>query len=256
KISTLLGQSFFMPFALTMLACLARLRVLVQQVFRDYYPPNKQLLILECHWDGVEFCLHEKLAESERKVADLKEMPITEHGQGPDVEGLPRVSAIKYNNIEGLDEADADKLNQDSSLLGKQREEQSIDEAVKNKRNSNKNLAFHIRKEETNLNNSNDHSEECSQVGLVGNDSFLESGTSMPFPLKARPTENSGTKRKVAFISVTLPSKTATESESSGKKFKAVPDVGPSEICPPGAKESLDPFFNLLFGGNKNDSLF
>lgn len=101
QISTLLGQSFFMPFALTMLALLARLRVLLQQtlhdvvcvfnifssvsedgqsfklkdeglkVFRDYCPSHEPSLSLECHWDGVKFCLLEKQVERKRNIPEM-----------------------------------------------------------------------------------------------------------------------------------------------------------------------------------------
>jgi len=101
QISTLLGQSFFMPFALTMLALLARLRVLLQQtlhdvvcvfnifssvsedgqsfklkdeglkVFRDYCPSHELSLSLECHWDGVKFCLLEKQVERKRNIPEM-----------------------------------------------------------------------------------------------------------------------------------------------------------------------------------------
>ncbi|XP_057851343.2 uncharacterized protein LOC131061591 isoform X1 [Cryptomeria japonica] len=268
RISTLLGQSFFMPFALTMLSCLARLRVLVQQilldvvwvfnmsasmsqaqqssrltkegpaVFRDYFPPNKQLVTLECQWDEVKFCLIEKLVESERKVADMQRTPLPEH----------LMEGLKYNSTEGLDEASgANELNQEGRLLGKQREVQSINEATDIDRNANEKSAIQFRKEETNFNNSHDHNQECSQVVLDGNDSSMGSG--MPTVV------NSRTKRKVAFISVN-PAFTATGSERSDKKLKAVSNASPSEKSPTGAKESLDTFFNLLFDGNKNDTLF
>lgn len=89
-ISTLLARSFFMGFSLTILALLARLRVLVQQilldvvsvfnmvsslsqekqsvkitqegleVFREYYPTNKEFVTLECVWKTDKFVLVEK----------------------------------------------------------------------------------------------------------------------------------------------------------------------------------------------------
>jgi len=131
QISTLLGQSFFMPFALTMLALLARLRVLLQQtlhdvvcvfnifssvsedgqsfklkdenlkVFRDYCPSHEPSLSLECHWDGVKFCLLEKQVERKR-------------------------------NIPGAEMAmNAAELEQDSSSFGKKRRKPSTSAAAK-----------------------------------------------------------------------------------------------------------------------------
>ncbi|XP_011030825.1 PREDICTED: uncharacterized protein LOC105130155 [Populus euphratica] len=99
-ISTLLARSFFMGFSLTILALLARLRVLVQQilldvvsvfnmvsslsqekqsvkitqegleVFREYYPTNEEFVTLECVWKTDKFVLVEKTHKIDVKVQD------------------------------------------------------------------------------------------------------------------------------------------------------------------------------------------
>uniref|UniRef100_A0A2P2JWF6 Uncharacterized protein MANES_03G127300 n=1 Tax=Rhizophora mucronata TaxID=61149 RepID=A0A2P2JWF6_RHIMU len=100
EISILLAQSFFMGFSLTMLALLARLRVLIQQllldvvsvfnmvssisqkkqsvkiteggieVFREYYPTNKDYVSLECVWKTDKFVLLETTQKSNLKGQD------------------------------------------------------------------------------------------------------------------------------------------------------------------------------------------
>ncbi|CAN6694584.1 unnamed protein product [Malus baccata var. baccata] len=97
-ISMLLARSFFMGFSLTVLALLARLRVLVQQilldvvsvfnmvsslcqkqqsvkivqggleVFREFYPINEEIIILECVWKSDKFELIERTHKTEMEV--------------------------------------------------------------------------------------------------------------------------------------------------------------------------------------------
>ncbi|RXH82932.1 hypothetical protein DVH24_003430 [Malus domestica] len=100
EISTLLARSFFMGFSLTVLALLARLRVLVQQilldavsvfnmvsslsqtqqsvkiiqggleVFREFYPSNEEIIILECVWKSDKFELIERTHKTEIATHD------------------------------------------------------------------------------------------------------------------------------------------------------------------------------------------
>ncbi|CAN6560749.1 unnamed protein product [Malus baccata var. baccata] len=102
EISTLLARSFFMGFSLTVLALLARLRVLVQQilldvisvfnmvsslcqkqqsvrivqggleVFREFYPINEEIIILECAWKSDKFELIERTHKTEMEVKEDK----------------------------------------------------------------------------------------------------------------------------------------------------------------------------------------
>ncbi|KAL6975302.1 hypothetical protein U1Q18_024098 [Sarracenia purpurea var. burkii] len=121
EISTLLAQSFFMGFSVTILALLARLRVLVQQilldvvtvfnmvsslsqkeqsvkltqegfeVYREYYPMNEQAVLLDCVWVTDKFVLHERFNENlpERRDRDAREVSLD-------------ASAIQYQSIEVL----------------------------------------------------------------------------------------------------------------------------------------------------------
>ncbi|XP_068339301.1 uncharacterized protein [Pyrus communis] len=100
EISMLLARSFFMGFSLTVLALLARLRVLVQQilldvvsvfnmvsslsqkqqsvkiiqggleVFREFYPTNEEIIILECVWKSDKFELIERTHKTEIATHD------------------------------------------------------------------------------------------------------------------------------------------------------------------------------------------
>ncbi|CAH9145308.1 unnamed protein product [Cuscuta epithymum] len=95
QVSTLLARSFFMGFSMTVLALLARIRVLVQQmlldvvcvfnhisslsqkkqsvklnregfeVFREYYPVKQHSTCLECVWEKDKYKLIERKHESE-----------------------------------------------------------------------------------------------------------------------------------------------------------------------------------------------
>nr|XP_033514045.1 uncharacterized protein LOC104104073 [Nicotiana tomentosiformis] len=120
EISTLLARSFFMGFSLTILALLARIRVLVQQmlldvvcvfnsvsslsqreqairltqdgfeVFREYFPPKQHVVFLECLWKSDKYVLVER--QNERDVG------IQEKEVGEDVS--VEASKIQYESIE------------------------------------------------------------------------------------------------------------------------------------------------------------
>ncbi|XP_059662511.1 uncharacterized protein LOC132308442 isoform X2 [Cornus florida] len=122
EISTLLARSFFMGFSTTILALLARLRVLVQQilldvvlvfndvssvsqkeqsvkitqegfeVFREYYPTNEEVVTLECVWQIDKYVLLERVSKNESKNQD-KDL-----GDGVS----QGTSAIRYQSIETL----------------------------------------------------------------------------------------------------------------------------------------------------------
>ncbi|XVE89048.1 hypothetical protein DITRI_Ditri19aG0118700 [Diplodiscus trichospermus] len=124
-ISTLLAQSFFMGFSLTVLALLARLRALVQQIlldivpvfntvtslsqkkhsvkiadkgiemYREFFPKKQDYVTLECVWDTDKFVLVEKTNKSEIEL------------QGDDGgEVSVRDNAVLYQTIESFLEDD------------------------------------------------------------------------------------------------------------------------------------------------------
>ncbi|PKU84366.1 uncharacterized protein LOC110107911 isoform X2 [Dendrobium catenatum] len=105
QISLLLAKSFFMGFSLTILACLGRLRVLVQQIlidvvsvfnmvsthsqkhslklssegieaFVDYYSSSGDILTLECIWEDDKYVLHESTQCDNNKIPDQGAFPL------------------------------------------------------------------------------------------------------------------------------------------------------------------------------------
>ncbi|RZC76018.1 hypothetical protein C5167_000198 [Papaver somniferum] len=86
EISSLPARSFFMGFSVTILAILGRLWVLVQQVVREYYPSNDEIVTLECVWDKDKFVLLEKVNKFEIKKRET---------------GL-QSSNIKYQTVEAF----------------------------------------------------------------------------------------------------------------------------------------------------------
>ncbi|XP_020519556.1 uncharacterized protein LOC18422181 isoform X2 [Amborella trichopoda] len=125
QISSLLAQSFFMALALTILAVLARLRVLLQQILLDvvsifnmlsslsckeqctkiyqkgtevlvdYYLPNEEFLTLECVWEGDKFRLREIAKEGKKMNPDQDPIRGRENSQ--------RTQIMKYRTIGALD---------------------------------------------------------------------------------------------------------------------------------------------------------
>uniref|UniRef100_A0ACD5TUI3 Uncharacterized protein n=1 Tax=Avena sativa TaxID=4498 RepID=A0ACD5TUI3_AVESA len=71
QLTLLLARSFFIEFCTAVLALLARVRVLIQQAFREYYPSsNDPSTILECVWVKDKFVLHERTKASCQKTQD------------------------------------------------------------------------------------------------------------------------------------------------------------------------------------------
>ncbi|KAK3199591.1 hypothetical protein Dsin_023006 [Dipteronia sinensis] len=136
EVSTLLARSFFMGFSLTILALLARLRVLVQQilldvvsvfntvsslsqkkqsvkitqerieVYREFYPTNEEYVTLECVWNTDKFILHERSHKSEIG---------SQGGEGENNFPIGD-SAVRYQSIEsflGDDELESEKADAD-----------------------------------------------------------------------------------------------------------------------------------------------
>ncbi|KAG7957556.1 hypothetical protein I3843_11G182000 [Carya illinoinensis] len=105
EISILLARSFFTGFSLTMLALLARLRVLVQQkkqsvkisqegieVSREFYSNNDEVVTLECVWKLDKFVSLERTYKSNTGSpnGDLKE------------DASIGTSTVKYQSIESF----------------------------------------------------------------------------------------------------------------------------------------------------------
>ncbi|CAJ1964497.1 unnamed protein product [Sphenostylis stenocarpa] len=122
EVSVLFAQSFFMGFSLTLMALLARLRVLVQQilldvvslfnmvsslsttkqstkinlngieVFRDYYPVSDDFVTLDCVWKSDKFIL------LERKQKRKNESQTEDSNENV----LVQTSNVNYNSIESF----------------------------------------------------------------------------------------------------------------------------------------------------------
>nr|KYP60864.1 hypothetical protein KK1_023278 [Cajanus cajan] len=122
EISVLFAQSFFMGFSLTIMALLARLRVLVQQilldvvslfnmvsplsitkqsikinhngieVFRDFYPVSDDFVTLECVWKSDKFIL------LETKHKKKNESQVEDSGGNVTIQ----TSDVNYTSIESL----------------------------------------------------------------------------------------------------------------------------------------------------------
>lgn len=257
EISTLLARSFFMGFSMTVLALLARLRVLTQQilldvvsafnmvsslsrkqqsiklnqegieVFREYYPTNEQTVFLECVWETDKFTLLERKSEPENKNPDTTKEDAICRGS----------STVEYQSVE--------------TILGEHKPmdivmEKSSEEDVTTIKTDN-------------LSSLDGITNDCKQVeapnsakdrsGLLESSSknlehehLMGSGLAVSSsPPKSKP----GPKKKVAFISVKRP--------EPSKANDAGPIIKPSDGVN-GEKE--DPFFSLLTGGSHKHSLF
>lgn len=260
EVSTLLARSFFMGFSLTILALLARLRVLVQQilldvvsvfnivsslsqkkhsvkineegieVYREFYPVNEEYITLECVWNTDKFELLERSHMSEKKSKEgdwENDLPI-------------RDSAVRYQSIESFlgddefspEKADADregpiKITDDKTNLLASPSIQSND----------------VNQVDGGMKVGEISGTSTSPGQKIAQESSLLS-TSCPSPSSKLLKAQSGTK-KVAFVSVKRPA-------------PATSDTLDFQIKEPERKsdDGEDKFYNLLTGGNLKDSLF
>ncbi|TQD90543.1 hypothetical protein C1H46_023889 [Malus baccata] len=257
EISTLLARSFFMGFSLTVLALLARLRVLVQQilldvvsvfnmvsslsqkqqsikiiqggleVFREFYPTNEEIIILECVWKSDKFELIERTHKNEIATHD-GDLCLGE-------------SSVLYQSTE--------------SILG---DDETIPETADANHSAEK-VPVGIKEDKIDLMSglSNDgdnsqlveHCEDGPDIGENPSENFSEegsllTGTSLSSSSDASKLQSGPV--KVAFIQVKQPLySTANTTEIHSKEN----DISSS------TKE--DPLFSLLSGGNvMSSSLF
>ncbi|CAN6557921.1 unnamed protein product [Malus baccata var. baccata] len=257
EISTLLARSFFMGFSLTVLALLARLRVLVQQilldvvsvfnmvsslsqkqqsikiiqggleVFREFYPTNEEIIILECVWKSDKFELIERTHKTEIATHDgdlcLGESSVlyqsTESILGDD-ETIPETADANHNAEKVPVEVKEDKIDLMSGLSNDGDNSQLVE-----------------------------HCEDGPDIGENPSENFSEegsllTGTSLSSSSDASKLQSGPV--KVAFIQVKHPLYlTANTTEIHSKEN----DISSS------TKE--DPLFSLLSGGNvMSSSLF
>ncbi|KAI3466227.1 hypothetical protein Pfo_022890 [Paulownia fortunei] len=291
EISTLLAQSFFMKFSLTILAVLGRIRVLVQQilldavllyntvyslsqreqtvklnqegfeVFREYYPRKEEAnIMLECIWQTDKYVLVERTCKSET------------NSQEKDDRGDVSLSAskIQYQNIEvllGVDESgtivaergSADPINveQNGSDSGVNNDEKHVQDASDTAGASSANI---VSVEDVSTNSS------MGMIFETNSKKLVEDGSCIP------ETPDS---KSASFLEAGMPTSSSASPlsypvklKSEAKKKVAFVSVRPP--APSTTKESgfhlkgtekngvdkEDPFFNLLTGGSKKSSLF
>ncbi|KAL8506179.1 hypothetical protein ACS0TY_017153 [Phlomoides rotata] len=233
EISTLLAQSFFMKFSLTVLAVLARIRVLIQQmlldavllyntvsslsqteqtvklnqegfeVFREYYPRKEEATVmLECIWQVDKYVLTERTNKNETTSQEKDD-----HDQEDCSSSAPK---ILYENIEvllGVDESGplADAENRNDS--GVKNEEKSVQVASDTAANINSlgdvfsNSSIGMEFETTNK-ELVDSTSISSEAGLPA------SSSTPPHSCSVKKKAN----KRVAFIAVKPPAPTTNES--------------------------------------------
>ncbi|KAG0478446.1 hypothetical protein HPP92_013165 [Vanilla planifolia] len=235
QISLLLAKTFFMGFSLTVLACLARLRVLVQQglidvvsVFNEYaalsqkhsvkltldgieshveYYCTSSIPTLKCVWEGDKFVLHE-CTRNEGTVIQEKHEP------------FPLETPIQYQTLEVFNQGSCiddheEKLEQSATIS-------SDVEALHCERSPTKELV--------------------SEANLNGREVFLSSST-------ARGTQSESRKR-VAFVAVQIPKSSETERGQTEKKTRLDFSSFTSNVA------ADDPYQEFISNGNLRRSLF
>ncbi|KAG8658152.1 hypothetical protein MANES_03G127300v8 [Manihot esculenta] len=256
EVSVLLARSFFMGFSLTILALLARLRVLVQQilldvvsvfntvyslsqkkqsikitkegieVFREYYPTNKEFVTLECVWDTDKFVLLERTQKSdtESQVGTLGEASI-------------ETAALQYKSIESFlgDDSDFEDLNEGPAKDGVDRKE--VEGGV--------DLG-------DNPDNAGTPDEKLPPEG-----DMLPISSSSPSSKTLTPRSSSAS---VAFVSVKRPAPSTAAFISVKRPVTSTSSTTGTDLH--SAESEMDSgnkeesFFNLLTGGSLKDSLF
>ncbi|CAL1384568.1 unnamed protein product [Linum trigynum] len=279
EVSILLARSFFMEFCLAVLALLARLRVLVQQilldvvslsntvssiaqnkqsvkvnqkgieVFREYYPTNKEFTTLECVWKVDKFVLLERVQKTEVKEDEETIKDANNERK-----------AIRYRSIKAF----LREINDDDDDVEKMEVEHPVKEDPSLvKKDEGLTAGSPIPKE-------SEHQEQ--RDGIEMEDDFRASpgkggdvnATSSSSPAAETSTSNSSSSRQVAFVSVKRPAAPPT---SAAGAFIAVkrPATSTSNVTTPthsrdSGKEAdgkEDSLFNLLTdGANLKNSLF
>ncbi|XP_042058406.1 uncharacterized protein LOC121802777 isoform X2 [Salvia splendens] len=273
EISKLLARSFFMKFSLVVLAVLARVRVLVQQmlldavllyntvsslsqkeqsiklkqegfeVFREYFPRKVEAkILLECIWQKDKFVLvettHKREATGEEKDerGDISlSTPQILYENIEVVLGASVLPAIDTNNVE----------ENYSDAAGLKKDEKNVSEASDMAPSS----ANIVSLEDVFTNSSAGSFSDTNRNKLAGDVSCSESEvtrteTSPPAisttsTLSRRVKKE--TSKKVAFVAVKQPAPSTTDQSRFPLKGTE--------------RNSNDLFFNLLTGGNKSGLL-
>ncbi|URE06378.1 hypothetical protein MUK42_18928 [Musa troglodytarum] len=251
QICLLLAKSFFTGFCITILALLARLRVLVQQMlldviliynkvsslsqerqsvklfqdrieaFREYYPSTNRVLTLDCVWREDKFFLVEKTEN--RNIENRNE----------DLSAVPFTTSVQYETFELFDEATKHEnicsptMETDTHPPKDQPETVGI---VGNTVNS---------EDARTLEAVKFPSAVAEEVLAAKVDAFLS-----PTP----PEPQTKSRRKVAFVPVKRSNPFDTNTSGPSKKMKLDLDSSNST-------EAEDPFLDLLFSGRVEGSV-
>ncbi|XP_050219869.1 uncharacterized protein LOC126670234 isoform X2 [Mercurialis annua] len=275
EISTLLARSFFMGFSLTVLALLARLRVLVQQilldavsafnmvsslsqkkqsvkitqegleVFREYYPIDKEFITLDCIWEMDKFVLLETTHNIDVKSQD------EDLGEASNER-----SALQYTSIESFlgDDSQIGNMNENNNTTGEastQLKEDKTDLFACPERRNEEEVEGGIE-----LNNNLVDLQTANAKLPPEGDILATSGSS---PSSKTFSLNSGA-RPVAFLSVKRPALSGGAFTSVKRRATSTSNSNitnlDSDESKTDSRKNQDSFFNLLTGGDFKESLF
>nr|KJB13626.1 hypothetical protein B456_002G085400 [Gossypium raimondii]KJB13627.1 hypothetical protein B456_002G085400 [Gossypium raimondii] len=269
EISTLVARSFFMGFSLTVLALLARLRVLVQQilldmvpvfntasslsqkkqsikithqgieVYREFFPKKEDFVTLECVWNMDKFVLVERTNRCEIEMQE----------RGNDGEVSAGGNAVQYETIEsflGDDEPTAEKADAETSPCMKV----SITGITIDHDDDKMQVENVAEKVDGTVFVENSELKNVSQAHLVADTSTSAISDSFEVMSNAR---------KVAFVSVKRPA--SSPAKPTDLPLRAGPStMNPTDLASKGSGSSggdkTDAFYSLLTLGNLNNSLF
>lgn len=265
QISLLLAKSFFTGFCIMVLALLARLRVLVQQIlvdvalvfnkvsflsrkkhsvkltqdgieaFREYHPSSGDFLILECIWEEDKFVLSERTQKN------------NENHQDEDLRALSLETSLQYETIDLFSGGTANQVSSNEIEVEVPAEnscphriESSMDSSGDRSTNPGDDKSRAEHKDRKQLESQEVPSSASEGIPTASVDSFPNSWSSGPL---------AGSKKKVAFIPVRESKSSETSTSWPNKKMKL-------EVLSTNAAETEDPFLNLLMSGTMNKSIF
>ncbi|KAG4213761.1 hypothetical protein ERO13_A01G077000v2 [Gossypium hirsutum] len=268
EISTLVARSFFMGFSLTVLALLARLRVLVQQilldtvpvfntvsslsqkkqsikithqgieVYREFFPKKEDFVTLECVWNTDKFVLVERTNRCEIEMQE----------RGNDGEVSAGGNAVQYETIEsflGDDEPTAEKADAETSppmkgsitdiTIDHDGEKMQVENVAENGDDA----VFLENSELKNVSQAYSVADACTSA--ISDSLKVMSNT-----------------RKVAFVSVKRPA--SSPANPTDLPLRTGPSTtNPTDLPSKGSESSggdkTDAFYSLLTRGNLNNSL-
>ncbi|OMP04432.1 hypothetical protein COLO4_09627 [Corchorus olitorius] len=265
EVSTLLARSFFMGFSLTVLALLARLRVLVQQilldlvqvfntvsslsqkkhsvkithegieVYREFYPQKEDYVSLGCMWNTDKFVLVERMNKCEIEMQE----------QDNAAEVSIRDNSVRYQSIEfflGDDEQTTEKTDIEGLTHMK---DSMTDPLIEDE--DRKHVEVLAEKVDT---AAETPSKNLSQAHLANTSTSASSDG-----LRVKPIA-----KKVAFVSVKRPAPSSsanpTDLPSKAAQSTTNPAGSPSQETGKSEGDKADAFYSLLTRGNLKDSLF